>query len=395
MISPACVVLLASLGTLVAQEPPTKPSAPPIPVDHDPVTTESGLRYTVLQAGRPDGEKPRLGDRVRVHYTGWLKDGTEFDSSRGSAPAEFVLGRVIGGWNEGVALMTKGARWKLTIPPELAYGADGAPPAIPANATLMFDVELLDFVAGPRFVTLDASKVQTTASDIRYQLLAAGEGEALTPSDRFEMRYGVWTPTGEFVLNHLGESRPVRVALEQLSMPFMKDLLGTLKAGGRCVAEVSVAAAFPDVARRPPMLGDLKECIWQFEIVRVFRAMPIPEFKASDPEKLQKTASGLAYETLREGSGKAPTADDVVQVHYVGWLEDGKVFDSSYERGEEAEFPLRNVIAGWTEGLQLMKEGGMAQFVIPADIAYGADGRPPLIPGGATLVFRIELISIR
>ncbi len=389
------LAFVVSLGCLAAQDLPPAPPGVAIPVDRDPVTTASGLRYTVLTPGAPDGERPRVGDRVRVHYTGWLKDGTQFDSSRGGQPAEFLLGRVIGGWNEGVALMTKGARFKLTIPPALGYGAAGAPPTIPGDATLMFDVELLDFVAGPRFVAIDGDKAKSTESGLRHQVLAAGEGDALAASDRFELRYGVWTPAGEFVLNYLGEPRPVRIALEQMSMAFMKELVGLLKTGGRCVAEVPVEAAFPDAERRPPTLGDAKLCVWQFEVVRTFRPMPVPEFKASDADKLKKTASGLAYETLREGTGKTPTADDVVQVHYVGWLEDGKVFDSSYASGEEAEFPLRGVIDGWTEGLQLMKEGGMAQFVIPAALAYGAEGRPPVIPAGATLVFRIELITVR
>ncbi len=108
----------------------------------------------------------------------------------------------------------------------------------------------------------------------------------------------------------------------------------------------------------------------------------------------KKTASGLAYVVEKEGTGKSPKETDTVEVHYHGTLMDGTVFDSSVERKQTAKFPLNRVIKGWTEGLQLMKEGGKTKFVIPSELAYGKMGAPPKIPGGATLVFDVELIKI-
>lgn len=107
-----------------------------------------------------------------------------------------------------------------------------------------------------------------------------------------------------------------------------------------------------------------------------------------------KTASGLAYKHLKEGTGPSPKETDVVKVHYHGTLIDGTVFDSSVERKQEVSFPLNRVIRGWTEGLQLMKVGGKSKFVIPSELAYGDAGAPPKIPGGATLVFEVELLGI-
>ena len=107
-------------------------------------TTPSGLQYTDEQVGT--GQEAKAGDRVRVHYTGTLTDGRKFDSSRDrGTPFEFDLGagRVIRGWDEGVAGMKVGGRRRLTIPPELGYGSRGAGSAIPPNSTLVFDVELL------------------------------------------------------------------------------------------------------------------------------------------------------------------------------------------------------------------------------------------------------------
>lgn len=107
-----------------------------------------------------------------------------------------------------------------------------------------------------------------------------------------------------------------------------------------------------------------------------------------------KTASGMLIKHTQPGTGASPTATDEVKVHYEGRLIDGKVFDSSIKRGEPATFPLNGVIACWTEGVQTMKVGGKAQFVCPANLAYGPNGSPPTIPPQATLVFDVELLDI-
>jgi len=108
----------------------------------------------------------------------------------------------------------------------------------------------------------------------------------------------------------------------------------------------------------------------------------------------QKLPSGMVIKTLTPGTGASPTATDTVKVNYEGKLTDGKVFDSSYKRNAPATFPLRGVIPCWTEGLQKMKVGEKAQLTCPSNLAYGDMGKPPEIPGGATLVFTVELLSI-
>ena len=111
-------------------------------------------------------------------------------------------------------------------------------------------------------------------------------------------------------------------------------------------------------------------------------------------EGVKQTASGLQYKVLTAGTGKSPKATDVVEVNYEGKLLDGTVFDSSYERGEPVEFPLNQVIAGWTEGVQLMKEGGKYEFYIPSDLAYGEAGNQGIDPN-STLVFVVELLKVK
>lgn len=117
--------------------------------------------------------------------------------------------------------------------------------------------------------------------------------------------------------------------------------------------------------------------------------------KAAAEKDAKKTASGLIYKEIKAGNGAKPTAADTVRVHYTGTLIDGNEFDSSVKRGEPVEFPLGQVIPCWTEGVAMIKKGGKAKLVCPPDIAYGDQGRPPIIPGGATLVFEVELLDVK
>lgn len=111
-------------------------------------------------------------------------------------------------------------------------------------------------------------------------------------------------------------------------------------------------------------------------------------------EGVKTTASGLQYIVEKEGNGAQPAATDEVTVHYTGKLLNGQVFDSSVQRGEPATFPLNHVIPGWTEGVQLMKEGAKYTFFIPSGLAYGPQGVPNAIPPHSTLIFEVELIKV-
>ena len=116
---------------------------------------------------------------------------------------------------------------------------------------------------------------------------------------------------------------------------------------------------------------------------------------ADAPKAFTTTASGLKYRVLRKGTGRMPAAKDTVKVHYHGWLDNGTKFDSSYDRGETIEFGLNQVIPGWTEGMQLVGEGGMIELEIPGNLGYGRRGMPPVIPPDATLHFLVELKAVR
>lgn len=124
-------------------------------------------------------------------------------------------------------------------------------------------------------------------------------------------------------------------------------------------------------------------------------SLPAPDDVAGPPADAERTASGLASRVLQAGTGSVhPTADDAVLVHYTGWTTDGRMFDSSVVRGEAISFPLRAVIPGWTEGLQLMVVGERRRLWIPAGLAYGETPSRPGAPAGM-LVFDVELLAIR
>ena len=112
-------------------------------------------------------------------------------------------------------------------------------------------------------------------------------------------------------------------------------------------------------------------------------------------EGIKTTASGLQYKVIKDGTGKTPKATDTVLVHYRGTTIDGAEFDSSYKRNEPISFPLNGVIPGWTEGVQLMKEGGKIQLFIPSNLAYGSRGAGGVIQPDSTLIFDIELLKVQ
>lgn len=383
-------------------KPPAAPKELVAPADA--LATESGLKSKILKVGEGD-LTPGPEDVVTTQFTGWKADG-EFltTSTRNPQPAQFKLNELnIKGWTEGLLLMKKGEKRRFWIPASLAFGKEGEAPAGAPAGDLIFDFELIDFRSvpkpppppkdpnAPKDVAAVPENATKTESGIAYTVLKAGEGDASpTDGDLLKVNFKGWDTNGASIGSSETMGGPMALSLDQSPIKGWTEILKTMKKGESRRVWIPENLTFESKGRGAPE-GALT---FDLELVE-FKPKPIapkaPADVAAPPADANKTASGLAYKVLKAGTGKRkPTATDTVKVHYAGWTTDGKLFDNSIERDEQAQFPLNQVIKGWTEGVQLMVEGEKRRFWIPVELAYN---NQPGKPAGM-LVFDIELFTI-
>lgn len=373
-----------------------KPGTIPAPEDvaaapADAEKTASGLASKVLTAGSGE-QKPEPQDKVKVHYTGWTTDGEMFDSSvqRGN-PTTFGVTQVIPGWTEALQLMTKGEKRRLWIPEELAYKGRPGP-----QGTLVFDVELLDIIPGPKpipapeDVAAPPADAKKEKSGLATKVLSKATGKEKPRSfDKVKVNYTGWTTDGKMFDSSVQRGRPAVFGVDRV-IPGWTEGLQLMKVGEKRRMWIPEELAYQ--GRQGPPKGMLVFDVEMLEVIKMEPPPETPKDVAAPPKNAKKTDSGLAYRVLKRGKGKKhPAATDRVQVNYSGWTTDGKMFDSSVTRGAPATFQLNRVIPGWTEGLQLMVEGEKTRFWIPEELAY--KGRPGAPPG--MLVFDVELLEIQ
>ena len=380
----------ASTEQSIRPQPKTIPApadvaAPP----QDAEKTASGLASKVLQPGSGK-EHPTATDTVSVHYTGWTTDGKMFDSSvtRGQ-PTRFRLNGVIAGWTEGVQLMTKGEKRRFWIPEDLAYkGRPGAP-----QGMLVFDVELLDIVKAPTTppdVAAPPKDAKKTASGLASKVLQAGRGgDKPNAYDNVEVHYTGWTTDGKMFDSSVTRGQPAKFPLNRV-IPGWTEGVALMTVGEKRRLWIPEKLAYQGRPGAPKGM-----LVFDVELLGITKGkppIPAPKDVAAAPKDATKTDSGLAYKVLKKGTGtKKPEKTSNVSVHYTGWTTDGKMFDSSVQRGKPATFGVNRVIAGWTEMVQLMTEGEKVRAWIPEKLAYqGRPGRP-----AGMLVFDIELIEIK
>ncbi|MFW5739124.1 MAG: FKBP-type peptidyl-prolyl cis-trans isomerase [Myxococcota bacterium] len=242
----------------------------------------------------------------------------------------------------------------------------------------------------PSDVAAAPGDAQKTKGGVAYKVLSKGDGdEHAEKKDSVRIEYTAWTPDGVPFSSSKTYGRPARVGLEGV-VPGLAEVLGEMVKGEerRVWIPANLATSgWPNPPEGKPVTMDIKV----LEIVVGPKKIPVPENVAAPPKDAKKSKSGLAWKVLKEGEGKVhPKADQTVKVHYSGWTTDGKMFDSSEAKGKPASFPLGAVIAGWTEGVQLMVEGEKRRFWIPVELAYNnAPGKP-----AGMLVFDIELLEI-
>jgi len=365
------------------------------PVEGETTETDSGLSVTEILAG--EGRTPEVGDLVTMHIVGMLEDGTVFaDTASAGEPivATLTESDLFPGWLEGVLLMKEGGKARLTIPPALAYGAEGAGGVIPPDATIIMDVELLEAKAPPVATVVDAGDLTETDSGLQYFDIVEGEGDMPTPGQDVVVNYAAWLQSdGTYIASSDSVGGPLTFTLgsEMGVFPGWDEGVSTMRPGGKRYLVIPPALALGEEGggRVPPNSTLIME-VELLEVKPLVLPTEVPE------EDFTETESGLRYFDIVEGDGAEATTGSTVTVNYTGWLTDNVKFDSSLDSGQPMPFTLGvgQVIPGWDEGVAGMKVGGTRQLVIPAELAYGETGSG-MIPPGATLVFEVELLDVQ
>jgi peptidylprolyl isomerase len=213
--------------------------------------------------------------------------------------------------------------------------------------------------------------------------------------DKVKVHYTGWMTNGKMFDSSVQRGQPAEFPLSGVIKGWTEGLQ-LMVVGEKRRFWIPANLAYGDTPRRPG--GPSGLLVFDVELLGITAGVKppaVPADVAAPPKDAKKTKSGLAYKVLQKGKGKVhPKAEDTVTCHYSGWTTDGKMFDSSVQRGQPTEFPLTGVIKGWTEGVPLMVEGEKTRFWIPANLAYGDPPQRPGAPAGM-LVFDIELISIK
>ena len=243
-------------------------------------------------------------------------------------------------------------------------------------------------IPAPADVAAAPADAERTESGLASKVLEAGEGDAMPDRwDEVRVHYTGWTTDGRMFDSSVQRGEPTTFPLEGVIAGWTEGLQ-LMKVGEKRRFWIPENLAYQGRPGAPA--GMLVFDVELLEIIDKPEPPAAPPDVAAPPANAQRTASGLASRVLERGTGPRPAATDTVEVHYTGWTTDGRMFDSSVVRGEPTQFPLNRVIAGWTEGVQLMKVGEKRRFWIPENLAY--QGRPGAPPG--MLVFDVELLRI-
>jgi len=371
--------------------PPFDIKTPPA----DAVKTASGLVYKKIVAN-DTAPAPKRNDTVMIYYTGWRQSTGEtfFTNKARGKPMPLNLTTTAPGFTEAMQLLHKGEKAMLWVPPEIGYKAA---PTQGKPETLVYEVEINDITAAPPVpsdVANPPADALTTKSGIKYVVAKPGTGKDKARSyDNVTFTYTAWQADGRmFDTLEMMKKPPAKAAPYRQAAPFT-EVLTSMVAGERVRFWVD-AAKMQGTTPVPGMpTGQL---CYEVEIVQIEKGQEPPQTPpdvAKPPAEAKKTPAGVFYKVLKAAAkpGPHPTSNDTVRVNYSGWTTDGKMFDSTTTRNEPAEFNLRGVIVGWTDGIPLMTVGDKYRFWIPQELAYkGQPGKP-----AGMLVFDVELLEIK
>jgi FKBP-type peptidyl-prolyl cis-trans isomerase len=351
-----------------ATDQPVEPAAPKatpiVPLDDPSLkTTATGLKYADIVVGT--GTMPAAEDWVTVEFTATLQDGTLFATSQArGGPATIPLASLakdVAGWAEGMSTMKVGGTRQIIVPPNLAFGDQGAGGVIPPNATLVFVVNMLNTKPAPV---------------VEFADVVVGSGAVVTSGMNIKVNF-TGTLTNGTVIDAGASVTPTEFVLsEGAVMPGWVQGLPGMKVGGTRVLTIPADLAYGSqgYGEIPPNAT----LIYQFSLLD---AQAAPQVKIEDTQV---------------GTGAEAVPGKTVSVFYTGKLQDGTVFDSNVGK-DPMSFPVAagQMIPGFDQGVQGMKVGGKRTITIPPSLGYGAQGRQGSIPPNATLIFDVELVDVK
>lgn len=387
-------------------------AAPAIPADikAPPATaqvTKSGAKHIVVRPGTGK-DKARPFDTVTFNYTAWDTDGRMFDSTEmRKRPASVPPFRQSAVMEDILTSMTAGERVRFWVEADKMMQNGKPLPGMPTGL-LCYEVEVLQIEKGtaPPAVPADVAQppagAKKTEKNVSYKVLKSGKGGPKPkPSDSVKVHYTGWTTDGRMFDSSVIKNQPAEFSLAGVIAGWTEGI-PVMSVGDKVRFWIPEEMAYKGAPGRPQGM-----LVFDVELLEIkapaahadappqhggASAPPVPPDVAKPPGDAKKTAKGVFYKVLKQGGGgPKPTPSDKVKVHYSGWTTDGKMFDSSVTRGSPAEFPLNGVIAGWTDGLQVMSAGDKVRFWIPEELAYKGN------PGGpqGMLVFDVELLEIK
>ncbi|MGE4002869.1 MAG: FKBP-type peptidyl-prolyl cis-trans isomerase [Planctomycetaceae bacterium] len=234
-----------------------------------------------------------------------------------------------------------------------------------------------------------------TDSGLRYRVLRKGQGRHPQPTDTITVNYAGWLDDGTQFDSSYKSPQPFVTPLTRVVRGWTEGLQ-LIGAGGMIELEISSGLGYGARGRGRAIPPDAT-LHFLVELLKVAAPNEPAAAGPRDPDaplEFTTTPSGLKYRIVRKGDGKHPSIIDTVTLHYQGWLDDGTVFDSSYDRGAAATLSLGEVIPGWTEALPHLGAGGMMEMEVPSELGYGAEGAGSEVPPNATLHFLVELLAV-
>lgn len=358
--------------------------------------TKTGLYIKIVKSGK--GVKPDIGDLVLVNFTGKYRNNTEFDTRplKGE-PLEFNVGtgQVILGWDEALRLMTEGTTAWLVVPPDLGYG-NHKNGTIPANTTLYFEIELLKVV--PQIpiepYKVDNNSFITTSTGIRYCFVEKTSSTQPDSTSIVTIHYTGYLPDGKIFATSVLSGNPEKFRLaEESIIAGLREAIMLMPQGSKARFTIPSELAYGDkgyytlIEPNTPLTYDI-------ELLEIKTPPEIVAYISGNDTVMLD--SGLQYIPYHITQGKHPESGDIVGIHYTGYLDDGKMFDSSILRDQHIMFAIGegHVIEGLDQIMRTMHVGDKIRALIPWYLAYKDAGNPPLIPPKANLIMDVELLFI-